>query len=176
MRVAPGSYLILARPRSRTGWLSALLFGDVPCYHDELHRLSDLVEARSPFGMSAPSMPMMDLDYVAEIYREAPIVVIDRPIEESFLALERFVGATLPEGSRERYETLFQALLDRLPRSKMLSIPCGELELYETVDRVHRHCLGRGLCREKFRAFNLLRIEQHLPKVISNTPVTLFRR
>lgn len=153
-----------------------LLFSDIPCYHDQPHRLPELVKAGKPFGMSSPSMFVMAAKYVAQVYSDAPIVVVDRPLDESFDALDRFIGWPTPTDARLRYESSFQALLDRLPAQKMLRIKYSGLELFETVDRVYRHCLGQPLSRERYDAFQLLRVEQHLPKVIANTPRSLFRR
>lgn len=179
MTAPAGSYLILGRPRSRTAWLSALLYRDppgVPCYHDRMHQLTEWVAAGKPFGWSAPSAPMMAINYLARVYQSAPIVVIGRPAEECFQSLERFTGLEFESQAIERYEKRFQALLDRLPADRTLSIPYSGLDEYETVDRVHRHCLGWPLDRDRYHTFNLLRIEQHLPKVIDDTPATLFRR
>lgn len=176
MKAPAGSYLILARPRSRTAWLTALMFGDIPCYHDELHRIEDWVAAGDPFGLVAPSAPMIPIDYVVQTYAEAPVVVIERPAQECYESLSRFTGIEFPPSNVSHFEKRFQALVDRLPIARRLTIPFIALDQYETACRIHQHCVGRPLDPERHRAFNLLRIEQHLPKVIENTPTAMFRR
>jgi hypothetical protein len=173
MRVPPRSYLILGRPRSRTAWLSALLFSDdIPCFHDEYHRLLWLIERGQPFGLAAPSFAMVPPQY-ADLFLECPIVVIDRPLGECFESLERFAEVELVP-TQKLYESRFQALLERLPVGNMLHVAYNDLDAFGTVDRISRHCTGRPLSPDRFHAFNLLRVEQHLPKVRANTPASIF--
>jgi hypothetical protein len=173
--VAEGSYLILARPRSRTAWLAGLLFSDIPCYHDEPQLISRLIQRGQPFGMSAPSLPMMDLEYIADVYAHAPVVVIDRPAQRCYDSLSGFIGLPFPQSNVDRFESRFQALVDRLAGDRQLSIPYVGLEEFETVNRIHLHCLGRPLDPERFHVFNMLRVEQHLPKVMDNAAALLRR-
>lgn len=121
-------------------------------------------------------MPMMDLDHIATLYAQAPIVVIQRRPEECYASLSRFLGLEFPPDNIARFEERFQALVDRLRSERLLTIQYSDLEQYETVNRIHEHCLGYPITEERFHVFSLLRIEQHLPKVIDNTPAAVFRR
>lgn len=172
MKAPQGSYLILARPRSRTGWLTALLFGDIPCYHDEIGRL-DILCSGGPFGFASPSIALMSHAEVFDVFADCPVVVVDRPAAEAYPAFERFLGFEVGCGLLERR---FTSLRDLLPARRQMTVPYASLDEYETVNRIHQHCLGRSLDRNRFHAFNLLRIEQHVPKVKENTPSDVFRR
>jgi hypothetical protein len=176
MKAPAGSYLILGRPRSRTAWLSALLFGDIPCYHDELFSLKDLLVQGDPFGLAAPSLPITDFDGIERIYSEAPILVIDRTASECYESLSRFAGLKFMPSNIQHFEERFQVLLDRLPTQRRLTIRYSDLDQYETVNRIHEHCVGGPLAPERFHVFNLLRIEQHLPKVMQNSVTAVGRR
>lgn len=176
MRAPAGSYLIVARPRSRTGWLSSILFSDdLPCFHDEFHLLWKLVDRGTPFGLAAPSLPGMPPHYV-DLFQDSPIVVVDRDLDESFASLARFSAEYIrpPDaGAKQMYESRYKALIEQLPSSNMLKVAYSALDDFAVVDRIFRHCTGRPLGPDRFYAFNLLRVEQHLPKVICNTPLSV---
>jgi hypothetical protein len=173
----PGTYLIVGRPRSRTAWLSSILFNDeLPCFHDEYHRLMlFFIEGQGrPFGFAAPSLPVMPVEYW-DLFVDCPIVVIDRPSSECFASLERFVeGFEASPAAQQMYESRFKALIERLPAGNMLHVAYGGLDDFGVVDRISRHCTGRPLNPDRFHAFDLLRVEQHLPKVIKNTPASVY--
>lgn len=168
MKAPEGSYLIAGRPRSRTAWLAAVLYGQTPCYHDDLHRLEEYVARGRAFGFAAPSLVVTRPDLALEVFGECPIVVVERPASESWPALERWVG--FPLGSWVDLELRFQWFLDHVPRQRLLTVPYEALEAFEGVAAVNLHCLKTPLCHDRYRVFDGLRIEQHREKAARNTP------
>lgn len=170
-RAPVGSYLIAGRPRSRTAWLSALLYGALPCYHDDLRRLDGLVAAGTPFGFASPSLVVTDPARALELFSDCPIVIVDRDPHESWPALERWAGFPLP-GWRE-LEDRYQWFLAHVPCSRLLTVRYEMLEHYSHANTVNSHCLGTPLCHDRFRAFSTLRVEQHREKAARNAPTDI---
>ena len=163
MKAPSGSYLITGLPRCRTAWLAALLYGDIPCYHDNPGSLLALVAIGTPFGLSSPSLVAWKPMLAVEIFADAPIVVVHRPAIDSRASHEAWFGSRLENW--KIIEDRFAWFMREVPRDRLLVVESSELDNYEAANRVHFHCLGTPLPAEKFGVFNLLKIEQHRQKV-----------
>lgn len=164
MKAPAGSYLIAGLPRCRLAWLAGLMFSDeMPCYHDNPTELDQLVRRGAPFGFSSASLIAAMPEVAVQVFAECPIVVVERPALESRRALEKWVGFSLPNW--HVIEDRFEWFMRQVPKSRLLAIESRDLDDYAVANKVHEHCLGRALSRDKFNVFNLLKVEQHLPKV-----------
>jgi hypothetical protein len=170
VRAPAGSYLITGRPRSRTAWLSALMFGRMPCYHDNLTHLDELVAKGEPFGFASPSLAVTQPHRALSLFEDAPIVVIERGADECWPALERWAGFPIP--GWPELEDRWQWFMSHVPRDRLLTIDVRMLDRFETANRIHWHCLKMPLCHDRFRAFNVLRIEQHRDKAAQNANIS----
>jgi hypothetical protein len=167
MRAPDGSYLITGRPRSRTAWLAALFYAEVPCIHDDVPALDGLCAAGKPFGFSSPSLPAVDPKKAIDVFGLCPIVVIERDAESSHEALARWVKLPMPHW--RLIEENYQAFLRQLPHVP-LRVPYESLDDFGVVNEVHRSCTGKPLDRQRFEFFNVLRVDQHLEKIAAKTP------
>lgn len=164
MKTSIGSYLIAGLPRCRLAWLSALLWSDeLPCYHDDPARLNSLVERGTPFGFASASLITVDPEKAISVFADCPIVIVSRPAIESRVALAKWAGFPLPKWYV--IEERFAYFVKQVPQNRLLMVESKSLDDYAVANRVYRHCRGLPLSEDKFRVFNLLKIEQHRQKV-----------
>lgn len=169
MKAPNGSYFITGRPRSRTAWLTALFYGEIPCYHDEVHRLAQFINQSRAFGFASPSLLAVSPETALHVFEDCPKVIIIRDKDESRRALMRWAGVDcLPNWAV--IEDNFLSYCKNVGSRNVMIAWAQELDVYETVNAIHQHCLGRALCEDRFRVFSLLKIEQHLEKARKNTP------
>ena len=164
-----GSYLIAGLPRSRTAWLTALLYqDDLPCYHDAYFQLSGLVERGTPFGFASPSLVCVNPQLALQVFAAHPIVTISRDPTTCRQSLARWSGLPSPHWTTLMggYDVFCRGIAKN---RDVLHVSYESLDTYETANALYRHVLNRDLPEERFQVFDGLQIEQNRAKASRGT-------
>lgn len=163
-------FLVTGLPRIRSAWL-AVLFSTlgVDTCHDFSTRFNTLAELktwiRSPGlkGWCDPSAACLLADFSMVEFAGYPVVFIERDAADSRASLARWMGAT----ATPRFDAVAVSANNFKEGIPALIVPYADLERYETVACIVRHCTGLRLPLETWRALDLLKIEQHVGKASS---------
>lgn len=165
-------YLITGRPRIRSAWLAALLSQDkLPCYHDALS-IGTIIKDQA-FGLSDPAAactyPNVALTTSGV---DCKVVLIHRHPLDSEKAFKKLFPAIDWNAIEARY-SFFQAFMLRAhPPQNLLCIDYEDMDSYDTISVIAKFCTGHALGKERYRLFDGLRIEQHIPKAKERTAMT----
>jgi hypothetical protein len=162
-------FLITGLPRIRSAWFSALLQSlsvdtchDYQTRFDSLSALQRWLHEPALKGWCDPSAACLLPEFSAVEFDGRPIVIIERDEASSRRAFEQWYGEPLPQFDTvvANYEQFKSAV-----RGSALIVSYTDLEQYPTIAQIVGYCTGISLPFKTWQAFDLLRIEQHMPKV-----------
>lgn len=149
------SYLISGLPRCRTAWLTALLHAHGSrCYHDAYVVGAPL---DGSVNIVDPAVACMEPE-AASCFDQR--ICIMRDPDDSRAALERWGGRSLPGH-------LWDVYLDNIQKYQAYSdktFQVEDLEDNDIVGEIIELCTNRAASSAIIQTFQLLRIEEHMPK------------
>jgi hypothetical protein len=161
-------FLVTGLPRIRSAWFTVLFqaLGVDACHEyrsrfDSLDAFVDWLRAPTFKGWCDPSAVCLFPEIAAHEFKGAKVVIIERNPAESRSALQRWSGLPLPHWNVV-LENL--NLFRRTIEADVLTVQYRNLDRFEVVASVVRHCSGIDLPFPVWREFDLLKIEQHMPK------------
>lgn len=167
-------FLITGLPRTRTAWFTALFNAiGVPCIHEWGYGFQYSKSAfhhwlglNGPRGVCDPSMACAtEQAETLELFAKCPVVLIERNSIDAQTAFEDWIGQPTPNyGALVRNVMEFRRGL-KMVKADLFEVRYEQLDDYETIRTIVRHCCGRPLPHNVWRQFDALHIEQHLTKV-----------
>ncbi len=136
------NFFIAGLPRSRTAWFAAYLSAhpSVKCFHEGLkgcREPEDFFRKMQPYspsvkiGNSDSGLPLMDIE---TYFPDAPVVVIRRPMTDSFHSTLDALGVTNPTNAML---DMFARLNERLCQMNGLHVDYEEID--ERMPLIHAH-------------------------------------
>jgi hypothetical protein len=160
--VAAGSYLITGLPRIRSAWLSALLSTEMlPCYHEAPTENMAPIDTTAPFGLLDPGAACLYPQWALSHFSDRLIILIERPINDSKKALEKFAG--MPATNWKAIEDRYLMFREKTPK-RTVRVKFRDLARYEVVAELYSMCTHGKLSRQRFELFDGLRVEQDIVK------------
>ena len=88
------------------------------------------------------------------------MVIVERNAGDACRAFSMWLGHPIGFATMQANLKTFQ----RLIRADVMTVAYADLDSYSTVASIVGHCTGRSLPGELWQTFDLLKIEQHMPK------------
>lgn len=160
-------FLVTGLPRMRSAWFATLFNAlGVDTVHDydamfgSLEVMEGWLHQPGLKGWCDSSAACLHPEFSAREFAGMPVVIVDRDPSESCAAFTRW--AQLPINMQTSKANL--DLFRRLIGPDVLTVQYADLNAYATVAAVVFHCTRLYLSRATWQTFDLLKIEQHMPK------------
>lgn len=160
--VPAGSYLVTGLPRIRSAWLSALLSTEMmPCYHEAPTEKMAPIDTAAPYGLLDPGAACLYPNWALSHFSNHLIIIVERPINDSKRALEKFAGVAAANWAA--IEDRYLMFREKAPK-RAVRVKFRDLAKYEVVAELYSMCARGRLTRQRFELFDGLRIEQDIVK------------
>lgn len=160
-------FLITGLPRIRSAWLATLLnAAGVETVHDytaafgSLSALAAWLRQPGLRGWCDPCAACLHPEFSALEFSGRRVVIVERDPGAACMSMARWAGKPMPFETARANLATFRGLVD----AEVLTVPYASLDDYAAVDSIVRHCTGHVLSPQLWRTFDLLKIEQHMPK------------